>query len=79
MSANTTTENISLEALSLPTRSRAGLAHELLASLKQEMNSPEIEGVWNAEALDLCKAFDEGQITERDAVNVLRDAFERVR
>jgi hypothetical protein len=70
MSVNTTTEHIFVEALSLPTRSRAELAQKLLASLESEMASPEIETAWKTEALDRCKAYDEGRITERDAENL---------
>jgi Putative addiction module component len=76
---NTTTEQVFVEALSLPTRSRAELAQKLLASLGQEIGSPEIEAAWTTEALDRCKAHDEGRITERDSADVLRDAYRRVK
>ncbi len=47
-----TTEQVFIQALSLPTRQRAA--------------SPEIEAAWKGEAIDRCKAFDEGKITERE-------------
>jgi hypothetical protein len=76
---NATIEQVFVEALSLPTRSRAELAQKLLASLEQEGISPEIEAVWTAEALDRCRAFDEGRITERDSADVLRDVYKKVK
>jgi hypothetical protein len=76
---NATIEHVFVEALSLPTRSRAELAQKLLASLEQEGASPEIEAAWNAEALDRCKAYDEGRMTDRESVDVLRDAYKKVK
>lgn len=67
------------EALSLPTRARAELAHKLLESLEPEAGSPEIEAAWKQEAVDRCNAYDTGQITERDAADVLRDAYRKVK
>jgi putative addiction module component (TIGR02574 family) len=74
-----TTEQIFIEALSLPTRERASLVHKLLVSLEPEEGSVEIEAAWKQEALDRCAAFDEGKITERDAAEVLRDAYKKVK
>jgi hypothetical protein len=73
------TEQVFIEALSLPTRERASLVHKLLISLESEAGSPEIESLWKQEALDRCAAFDEGKITERDADYVLRDAYRKVK
>ena len=74
-----TTEQVFIEALSLPTRARATLAHKLLLSLQSEEELPEIEAAWNNEALDRCKAFDEGKLAERDAADVLRDAYQKLK
>jgi hypothetical protein len=76
---NATIEHVFVEALSLPVQSRAELAHKLLSSLEQESGSPEIEAAWNAEALDRCKAYDEGMITERESADVFRDACEKIK
>ena len=73
------TEQVFIEALSLPTRERASLVHRLLVSLEDEENSPEIEAAWKQEALERCAAFDEGKITDRDADLVLRDAYRKVK
>jgi len=73
MSMSATTEQIFIEALSLPTRQRAALVQKLLASLEPEEGSPEVEAAWKQEALARCDAFDEGKIKERDAEEVLRD------
>jgi hypothetical protein len=42
-----------------------------------EASSPEIEAAWKREALDRCKAFDEGRLTERAEADVLNDVFSR--
>jgi hypothetical protein len=75
---NGTIEQVFIEALSLPARARATLAQKLLQSLESEAGSPEIEAAWDQEALDRYKAFDEGKLTERDAEEVLRDAYKRL-
>jgi len=74
-----TTENIFIEALSLPTRERAELAQKLLLSLEPQEGSPQIEAAWKREALDRCRAFDEGKLSDRDAVDVLNDAYRKVK
>lgn len=74
-----TTEQVFIEALSLPTRARATLAHKLLLSLEPEAGSPELEAAWDNEALDRCKAFDEGKLTERNSADVLRDAYQKLK
>ena len=71
-------EQLFSEALTLPTDARAELAHRLLASLEAEAGSPEIEAAWRDEALDRCKAFDDGKISERQEADVLRDALKLV-
>ena len=76
---NATTEHVFVEALSLPVRERASLVHKLLLSLEEEGGSPEIEAAWRQEALDRCAAYDEGKLTERDAADVLRDAYRKVK
>jgi hypothetical protein len=73
-----TTEQAFIDALSLPTKVRAGLAHKLLARLEQETGSPEIEAAWKQEGVERCKASDQGQLTQRGAADVLRDAYRRV-
>jgi hypothetical protein len=75
---STTTEQIFIEALSLPVRSRAELVHKLLTSLEPELGTPEIEAAWAKEAIDRCKAYDEGQMTERDSADVLKDAYNKI-
>ena len=73
------TEQIFIEALSLPTRERASLVHKLLVSLEDDEGSPEIEAAWKHEVLERCAAFDEGKISERDADMVLRDAYRKAK
>ena len=73
------TENIFIEALSLPARERASLVEKLLLSIEPEAGSPEIEAAWKHEALDRCKAFDEGRLTEREAADVLNDAYRKAK
>ena len=71
-----TTEQVFIEALSLPAGARATLVQKLLLSLEPEDGSPEIDVAWTEEAVSRCKAFDEGKLTERDAAEVLRDAYQ---
>ncbi|HEX3798408.1 MAG TPA: addiction module protein [Verrucomicrobiae bacterium] len=75
---NATTEQVFIEALSLPTQSRAELAQKLLASLNRETDSAEIEAAWAEEAVGRCNAYDQGKIPERDSMDVLRDAYKKV-
>jgi hypothetical protein len=72
-------EQVFGEALSLPANARARLARKLLASLDTSTGSPEIEAAWKEEALDRCSAFDSGQLAERDAEDVLREAYKKAR
>jgi hypothetical protein len=73
MSANP--ERAFIEAVSLPLKDRASLVKKLLLSFEPEEGSPEIEAAWKRESLDRCKAFDEGLLTERSAVDVMNDAY----
>jgi hypothetical protein len=72
-------EQIFSEALSLPIKQRAKLAQRLLASLDNAESSMEIEAAWKEEALDRCRAFDSGQMTEREAADVLREAYKKTK
>ncbi len=74
-----TTEKVFVEALSLPTRERTRLVHKLLLSLEPEETSPEIEAAWKQETVERCAAFDEGKIAEREAADVLREAYRKVK
>jgi len=76
---NANTETVFIEALSLPLKERASLVEKLLLSFEPEEGSPEIEAAWKVEALDRCRAFDAGQLTERSAVEVMNDAYRRVK
>jgi putative addiction module component (TIGR02574 family) len=75
MSANT--EMVFIEALSLPVKERASLVERLLLSFEPEEGSPEIEAAWKLEALDRCRAFDAGLLTERNAADVMNDAYRK--
>ena len=77
MSAST--ETVFIEALSLPTKERAKLVEKLLLSFEPAEGSPEIEAAWKREVLDRCRAYDAGQLTERDAADVLNDAYRKVK
>ena len=76
---NATTETVFIEALSLPAKERAALVEKLLISLESEEGTAEIEAAWKREALDRCRAYDEGKLTERDAADVLNDAYRKVK
>jgi hypothetical protein len=53
--------------------------HKLLLSLEDEEDRPEIEAAWKEEALGRCSAFDKGELTEREAATVLRDAYKKLK
>lgn len=74
-----TTETVFIEALALPIKERASLVEKLLLSFEPEQNSPEIEAAWKREALERCRAFDSGKLTERDAAEVLADAYRKAK
>ena len=74
------TEQVFIEALSLPTRERASLVHKLLVSLEKEEGTPEkSRRLGSRKPMERCGAFDEGKISERDADMVLRDAYRKVK
>ena len=74
-----TTESVFIEALSLPTSERAALAERLLVSLEPAEISVEIESAWKRAALERCRAYDAGQLTDRAAADVLRDACRKAK
>ena len=74
-----TTEQVFIDALSLPTKVRAELAQRLLASLEEEAASPEIEAAWKQEVVERCNASDQGQLTERESAEVLREAYRKIK
>ncbi|MBI5386614.1 MAG: addiction module protein [Verrucomicrobia bacterium] len=76
---STTTEQVFIEALSLPGKARAALAQKLLVSLEDDEENAEIEAAWKKEAVDRCRAFDEGKLSERDANEVMRDAYRKLK
>lgn len=76
---NASTETVFIEALSLPTSERAVLAEKLLVSLETAESTSEIEAAWKREALERCRANDSGQLTERPAADVLRDAYRKAK
>ena len=72
-----TTEQIFIEALSLPTLARAELAHKLIASLGEAEPTPEITLAWAKEAKDRYEAFQRGEITGRDSEEMMRELYQR--
>ncbi len=76
---NAATETVFIDALSLPARERASLAHRLLRSLESEQESPDVEAAWKNEALERCAAYDAGLIEEFNAADVMRDAYSKVK
>ncbi|MCX8089865.1 MAG: addiction module protein [Verrucomicrobiae bacterium] len=65
MSSNV--EKICVEALSLPRKSRAEIAHRLLQSLEQEAPSPQVEADWKAIAHKRLEGLGTGHTTVRPA------------
>ena len=74
---NGTTEQVFIDALSLPTKVRAELVHKLLASLDEAEPTPEMAEAWAREVRDRYEAFQRGEITDRDSDDVMRDLSRR--
>jgi putative addiction module component (TIGR02574 family) len=72
---STAVAKICVEALSLPRKSRAELAHRLLVSLEDDEPSPGVEAAWKAEVKKRYKDYQEGKAKVRPANEVMRDAF----
>jgi putative addiction module component (TIGR02574 family) len=75
ISMSTAAAKICVEALSLPRKSRAELAHRLLISLEEEEPSPGVEAAWKTEVKKRYKDCHEGKAKVRPANKVMRDAF----
>lgn len=75
---STTDLKICVEALSLPRKSRADLAHRLLVSLEEQPASPEIEDAWKDTAERRFENLKKGRTTARDAKQVVREARKRL-
>ncbi len=69
---------ICVEALSLPLRARAELAHRLLVSLEDEPVKPEVEDAWKETAERRLDNLKEGRTTSRGAKLAVRDARKRL-
>ena len=76
---STSTKDLFIEVLSLPTKPRAWLAHKLLISLEQDEPSPDNEAAWDQEAKRRYEAFANGKIKARSSQAVMRNAYKRVR
>jgi hypothetical protein len=73
------TKDLFIEALSLPSKSRADLAHKLLISLEHDPESSEAEAAWDREANGRYSAFKKGKIKTRNSEDVMRDAYKKVK
>lgn len=75
---STSALKICVEALSLPRKSRAELAHRLLVSLEEEAAAPEIEDAWKNTAERRYESLEKGRTTARDAKQAVREARKRL-
>jgi hypothetical protein len=71
-------QELEIEALKLDLDGRATLAERLLRSL-DELNEAENEMLWVEESMRRRKLLEEGKTTTRDADDVMRDAFTRLK
>ena len=76
---STNTKQLFIDALSLPSRTRAQLAEKLLGSLEDGEPSPEIEKAWMKEAKGRYEAFKKGKIKDRGSDAVMLDAYRRLK
>ena len=70
--------NICVEALSLPKRARAELAHRLLVSLEDEPVKSATEEAWKVVAEQRFENLKKGKTTARDAKQAVREARKRL-
>jgi len=75
---STTALKICVEALRLPRKVRADLAHRLLVSLEDENAALEIEDVWKDEAERRFENLKKGRTTSRDAKQAVQEARKRL-
>lgn len=71
-------KQVCIEALSLPKKARADLAHRLLVSLEDEPATPEIEDAWKEAAERRFENLKQGKTTARDAKQAVREARKRL-
>lgn len=72
-------EKICIEALSLPSKSRAALAERLLTSLEEEERDAENEKAWKKVIRRRRSEIRSGRAKVRPAEDVLRDAFDAIK
>jgi Putative addiction module component len=75
---SSTTQQICIEALTLPRKARAEIAHRLLLSLEDQVASPEVERLWKETARQRLARAKAGTTTWRDAKDAIRDARKRL-
>lgn len=71
-------KQVCIEALSLPKKARADLAHRLLVSLEDEAATPEIEDAWKQVAERRIEGLKKGKTTARDARQAVQEARKRL-
>lgn len=71
-------KQVCIEALSLPKKARADLAHRLLVSLEDEPATPELEEAWKEVAEQRLESLVKGKTTARDAKQAVREARKRL-
>jgi len=67
-------KQVCIEALSLPKKARADLAHRLLVSLEDGPATPEIKDAWREEAERRFENLKKGRTTALDAKQAVREA-----
>jgi hypothetical protein len=70
-------EEVTKEAMELPSRQRLTLAQFLLLSAEIAVD-PEAEGAWDSEILDRIRAIDEGRVKGIAYADVMRTAEKRL-
>jgi hypothetical protein len=71
-------KQVCIEALSLPKKARADLAHRLLVSLEDEPATPGIEEAWKEAAERRLQNLRKRRTTGRDAKQAVREARKRL-
>ena len=75
---SSTAQKICVDALSLPRKTRAEIAHRLLVSLEDQLPSREIESEWKATARRRLANIRSGKTTCRDVNEAIDEARKKL-
>jgi hypothetical protein len=75
---SSTAQKICVDALSLPRKTRAEIAHRLLVSLEEQLPSREVEAAWKTTARKRLANIKSGKTTCRDVKAAVDEARKKL-